>query len=816
MRFCIRITPFFQITAWARFTLLLLAMSNSSCRLYRNQPTKTVQFQEILRVPVNGIPNRVECVKTKPQAKQTCGVQVWEPDMDGGQCCKRNCHVHYFDADHPAVKEARKPLFDGSLTATELRMQLLGNWRRLLLLGDGHPVCLSMACRIYRVSRSRLYPEHSSRTKAESNHNRAVVATSVSSWFESLKEVLDIMPDEGWYLVPHARRRYVYDQYMSDARASPNLRGCNRSYFYQVWRDHHPNVRLRKHCRFTKCAFCVKHRGILWDGSSSVLERSNFRRMLRDHYRWAVVQERGVWKAKQREALEDPDRYLCISLDGTDQFPQGVPHFFEKTKKDDGSRPKLNVTVGVEAGQAPVLFCAWEHFASDSNWTCETLYRMLNRAEQRRGKLPPNLHLQLDNCIRENKNTYVFCYLGWLMERGIFKRISVSFLPVGHTHFINDQVASRISVCVRVSDIKSAQDVEDAFKQCYSPRPEVIWIKEAPMDIKELFNPGTPKWDSAARTARVRPMLGCATKIDDPRYEYMGGTSALHWKIVMLNGVAHVQSKFTCVHELWGQPLECWNENAPRPNGRTFERGRSGLLPSDIRQAHFERIGTNRLAQLKAGIEGVQSRLNSHEKEWLHQLHTFLQNVGTGERVDKPVSHGGTFRVEEVDDDEEEEEDADDQELALPPATLFRSFAQQKRARYNRQIYGYSKNTITIGNFIAYRPNYTEDTPNEKRQDFWVGKVQSLNVAERFVRIKCYHTGAIRNAESNNAVYRMWTGNHQIVDVKMADIYNTFALTSAGRIKKNTLRFITQAISLMEEQKTKVCLFSRMQLSSCR
>ena len=64
------------------------------------------------------------------------------------------------------------------------------------------------------------------RTKAESNHNRAVVATSVSSWFESFKEVLDIMPDEGWYLVPHARRRYVYDQYMSEARASPNLRGC--------------------------------------------------------------------------------------------------------------------------------------------------------------------------------------------------------------------------------------------------------------------------------------------------------------------------------------------------------------------------------------------------------------------------------------------------------------------------------------------------------------------------------------------------------------------------------------------------------------
>ena len=36
--------------------------------------------------------------------------------------------------------------------------------------------------------------------------------------------------------------------------------------------------------------------------------------------------------------------------------------------------------------------------------------------------------------------------------------------------------------------------------------------------------------------------------------------------------------------------------------------------------------------------------------------------------------------------------------------------------RLARQAYGYSKNTITIGNFIAYRPNYT---------------TQSLNVAEQ-------------------------------------------------------------------------------------
>ena len=71
---------------------------------------------------------------------------------------------------------------------------------------------------------------------------------------------------------------------------------------------------------------------------------------------------------------------------------------------------------------------------------------MIKREEEARGgELPDTMYLQLDNCIRENKNTYVITFLAWLIERGVFKVIKVSFLPVGHTNFDNDQVASRVS-----------------------------------------------------------------------------------------------------------------------------------------------------------------------------------------------------------------------------------------------------------------------------------------------------------------------------------------------------------------------------------
>lgn len=53
---------------------------------------------------------------------------------------------------------------------------------------------------------------------------------------------------------------------------------------------------------------------------------------------------------------------------------------------------------------------------------------------QKLGKLPPVLFLQLDNCWRENKNWIMFSYLSWLVEIGVFAKITVGFLIVGYVH----------------------------------------------------------------------------------------------------------------------------------------------------------------------------------------------------------------------------------------------------------------------------------------------------------------------------------------------------------------------------------------------
>jgi len=48
--------------------------------------------------------------------------------------------------------------------------------------------------------------------------------------------------------------------------------------------------------------------------------------------------------------------------------------------------------------------------------------------------LLPVLHVQLDNCWRENENRYAFCFLSLLVAKRIAKEVVVSFMMVGHTH----------------------------------------------------------------------------------------------------------------------------------------------------------------------------------------------------------------------------------------------------------------------------------------------------------------------------------------------------------------------------------------------
>lgn len=60
-----------------------------------------------------------------------------------------------------------------------------------------------------------------------------------------------------------------------------------------------------------------------------------------------------------------------------------------------------------------------------------------------------------------------------------------------HTHERVDQFFSRLSIRISSGDIKTIEDLERAVKECYTPSPDVFWLKGV-LNIQEWLEPCLP------------------------------------------------------------------------------------------------------------------------------------------------------------------------------------------------------------------------------------------------------------------------------------------------------------------------------------
>ena len=122
------------------------------------------------------------------------------------------------------------------------------------------PVCLTAACKIFVYPRAFL-TFSKKWTQAERNSVRAKKNISIAAWMFNYKKTLDVMPDQGWSMLPVGSKRALYQEYAGDVETYKDLYlPCNKDYFIKTWGANFPEIRLRKHCRFAKCDFCIEMR----------------------------------------------------------------------------------------------------------------------------------------------------------------------------------------------------------------------------------------------------------------------------------------------------------------------------------------------------------------------------------------------------------------------------------------------------------------------------------------------------------------------------------------------------------------------------
>ena len=147
-----------------------------------------------------------------------------------------------------------------------------------------------------------------------------------------------------------------------------------------------------------------------------------------------------------------------------------------------------------------------------------------------------------------------------------------------------------------------------------------------------------------------------------------------------------------------------------------------------------------------------------------------------------------------------------DKELEVPQRIVYDTVSEQRRQCAQRQRYGYSKNVVVVGGYVAYTTDYTAETLEEQKQDFLLGQVADVNARERTLSIVMYHTPKLRNGDltknARGAVYKKWRKRTAAVDIPLARVLDVVKeLTPGGLIARRHVRYIMAAKKLQHEDK---------------
>jgi hypothetical protein len=178
-----------------------------------------------------------------------------------------------------------------------------------------------------------------------------------------------------------------------------------------------------------------------------------------DVHTLVVAARRNNFMANQRLATAFPNEHLTMIFDAMAHNALDGPvlsrHARLSKDTDSAHRMPVHLVGGLTWGAGGHR--TWCYFydllvSGGANNTCEVLMRMLEwlGAADKLPKDPKNrvLHLQADNCA-DNKNWVVLALCAVLVRTGVFTKVELDFLHVGHTHEVIDQVFAVIAHWMR-------------------------------------------------------------------------------------------------------------------------------------------------------------------------------------------------------------------------------------------------------------------------------------------------------------------------------------------------------------------------------
>ena len=245
--------------------------------------------------------------------------------------------------------------------------------------------------------------------------------------------------------MPLVIKKHIYeDMYCPQIEVEAKHQPVVYRHFCHLWVLDWGHVKLTDKRRFGICSDC-------WNLEKAYFTSSNTVEARKELHAAKVAHIAEVRDARQKAtswheaALADPDDCLFLIADAMDSQKTLLPCDGPRTAKhvhlENGYHSKL---MNILTSLGNFFFYSDETTAANSNSLLFMILRVFEIIKQRRGRLPSKLFLVMDSCS-VNKSETVVTFLALLKRLNNFKLIKSMFMPVGHTHWLNDQIFSRIS-----------------------------------------------------------------------------------------------------------------------------------------------------------------------------------------------------------------------------------------------------------------------------------------------------------------------------------------------------------------------------------
>lgn len=429
--------------------------------------------------------NRPIRTKPRPSNKRERFMKHGNVDASsftGTICCKRKQCFRTVNMDH--MLDTAKLVMNMSQAERKKSLtNMLTNTN--VFVFDGHPVCTEFLVKAFRFSRDlQCAVKGTAGTESlqvQCSTNRDTAACRVKdAVVVFLRRIADqtanAMPNSKELHLPFYDKQEVYKLFCPQYKAIEKKKPPTLAYFYRVWKESVPHIKIRRVTKFTLCGTCESYKVELRNGVTNATRMSEIQNARKAHYD-LVATERQAYKINQDNAKLNPSEYMSLVLDGADQSAFGLPHFVTITKDTKGHCIKVKLIGILEHGpqNRAALYTMTENFETGANHVIECLHRYLNKRNDQAG-LPNRLTIQLDNCTRENKNRYMMAYLESLVSWGVFVEVQASFLPIGHTHSDIDQLFSRTATRLHTHDAVTIAELHEQLGVSYTPHPHLEHI----------------------------------------------------------------------------------------------------------------------------------------------------------------------------------------------------------------------------------------------------------------------------------------------------------------------------------------------------